>query len=280
MSKKDKSSTSEKKITKHFNNLKQKTSKTISDIDAKTNPKHGKILYLVSKWTTILIFIIVIPLFVLFYQFSINVDKYTFSANLVLSQETPVKDVLRETPMIMEVDYTVNYDYIDSSIQEVENLDSNQKFSDLDSNNLFLTTCFYNNDDNEVNFEQWSSTGDSVPFFFAYVYTPTSSNYTYENWQADAKVWPTIFTKDDFNQKLGFDAANAEPSVSDVQSQFRKQFPPQGGLNYDENVSQTGSIVGWVLIVFGLITSLLWFWFSKFSQVQISKPKKTSKEKK
>lgn len=126
---------SKKTSSNNFEKIKSSFTNTIQSADDLVHPKAGKISYLVFKIMTILTFTVGIPLFVLFYQFSIIDDAYTFEDTPVVYSNS-VSGI--ERSLFSTQQFT--YEAIDQSIAEIEALSETETFEDLSQTNVFVTS--------------------------------------------------------------------------------------------------------------------------------------------
>ncbi len=240
-----------KKISSSF-------SSGINAIDNKTNPVVGKYLYVIFKWSTIALFFLILPLFVLFFQFSATEDGYTFSYNSITLNSQGI--LINE-----EVSKTYDYEEIDSSISTIYNEPSS-----------FDSTIFATQEDSGLYYfygifvGEFGATAETNPSDYI-----TASQTWYTTVLADPEValntWIASKTIDEAGSEDNATTYAGRPDLA--KEKFRTIFKPISITNDDDNVLDAGLITGWVLIGVAIITSILSFWFSKFSEVPLSNKK-------
>ena len=236
-------------------------------IDNKTNPKAGKTLYKFFKWATILIFVLAIPLFMIVFSMT-NLDEiYTFKG--IISEQ--VGSQYKEK----EITEVFDYDDIETSIEDIYDGDLVIK-----ADNIFLTQesetgtyIFYSlfagefeiNDLNQV--EIMNSDGT----------TTWISYLDYDENQQDVAIFNEYLDKPSFSRWITSISTEYDDPTSITSEQaietFKIVFPSSSGMlteNADE-ISKLGNIIGWSLIGLGILFSLGWMWFSKFSNVSLKK---------
>ncbi len=231
----------------------------INAIDNKTNPVVGKYLYVIFRWTTIALFFLILPLFVLFFQFAATEDGYTFSYNSITLNS---QGILTNE----EISKTYDYEEIDSSINTIYNEPS-----------LFASTIFaYQEADSGLYFfygvfvGEFGATAETTPSDYV-----TASQTWYTTVSADPETsfntWIASKTIDEAGSEDDASTYAGRPDLA--QEKFRSIFKPISITNDDDSVLNAGLITGWVLIGVAIITSILAFWFSKYSEVPLSNKK-------
>lgn len=267
----DKESKDSSSIT--FEKVKSSFTNTIKSADDLVHPKAGKITYLVFKIMTILTFTVGIPLFVLFYQFTIIDDAYTFENTPVVYDDGTVQRSLVSTKQF-------TYESIDQSIAEIEALENNNDtFDSLSDTNVFKTSYYVK--DGEIVFADENTSGETTYAYFYSIFADTTS-LPLDQWatNADTATVFSSFTKEMFNTFLIENSSyETITSSSDAKAAFRTTYPPQKYIdNQNDDIFKNGAIAGFVLVGFGIIFGLLWFWFSKFANVPLKSTKEEIKE--
>ncbi len=246
----------------------------INAIDSKTNPIVGKYLYVIFKWLTLAILFVVLPLFVLLFQFGATEDGYVFSYDTVVAGDTDASGV---ATFLVNDTVSVSYDYdtIDDSIDLIYQnkiVDSIFSLQDDATNMYFFYGVFVND------YNDWAIEAT----------TPTLESYVV----ASEEWWTTVSTSPDQKALFGEwlaaktttdDDDSAATYVNDsalAKKAFREIYKPVSFTNSNEDILNIGLITGWTLVGVGILISILWFWFSKFSEVPLSEKTKAKREDK
>ncbi len=244
----------------------------IDAIDSRTNPVVGKYLYVIFKWTTVALFFLVLPLFILFFQFAATEDGYVFTYDSVVVSDSVWVNA--------EVSDSHDYQEIDAAIDLIyENRIEESIFSKVDES----TGIYFYYGVAEGGYQQWASTlpDPATAAFEGYV---TASQTWWETVSDSTADQATLFGTWIAAKTTTDEDDTAETYANDkglAKTKFREFYEPTLMTNNDEDILNIWFITGWVIVGVGVITSILWFWFSKFSEVPLSdkaKDKKGDKE--
>lgn len=261
-------------------------SSAINSIDSKINPKVGKYFHKLFKTLTFLLLIAVIPLFVLFYQFSMIDDVASFKT-IYLSKV--MTESLEESYISNSFEQTFTYEEIDKSIEDSYNTDSfvNTIFdTSINEGEVRLFyTYFVSFDPSKISESAYYETSilpidDSIQSMKD-INIPVSEGEVpislSELFGKPESVEPKEVLAYKIGQRNGESPMNYE-NVDAAQKGFRTAFGVSGATTKDEKVSKIGFIVSWSLLGAAVLTWILTFWFSKFSEVPL-KSKKNGEEK-
>ena len=271
----DKTNNEEESKPGFFKKIKSSLGKAVNKIDSKTNPKTGKIIYVTSRWLTIASFVIVIPMFVLFYQFAMIENGTTFNYTGVDAYTTSEGTVIYDSKT-----FTASYTYeeINNSIDIVYETGS------------FENTIFYDTVQ-EANPSNSTLTDEPIYFF----YGVSNGGYNFgetitdeEEYFNDSTTTPAttgareIFAMDLANLTLTPDDEQADylTDVAYVKDTFYKFFGVESFTTDNDTFATAGLITSWTLVVVGMLFLFSTLWFSKFSEVPLKEPTEDTKDDK
>ena len=243
--------------------IKKSFGDSVGKIDSKTDPIVGKYLYLVFKWLTIAIFIIAIPLFILFYQMSSIEDKYAFSFNGVSYDGTNYD----------KNDYSKEYYYsdIDESIDLFYD-SAGTEYGIFDD--TIIDPATIGGSETEVYLFYGIFNGDVAS-------QVSSQNITFMDYYTTSTD-PLIM--DSFTITYFEDTLNSmtitDEIINDAESAktaMREIFIPFGWLGSSSSIETNGIIISWTLVGIATLSGALWYWFSKYSEVELKDKKNKEK---